>query len=73
MFYKITKPTGEYTILDNTDEVYDYIVERIFHEPVGHCSHQAHNEAANAEGWCDVAEIGEVYDGGDFTVECIDH
>ena len=46
----------------NSEKVYDLVMEIT----------GDHNEAANASGWCDVATIGEVYNGDGFTVEIIE-
>ena len=39
------------------EEVYDDLVDII-----------GHDEAANVEGWCELASIGEEYNGENFTV-----
>ena len=33
---------------------------------------QNHDDSANAEGWCDVASVGEVYEHDLFTLEIIE-
>ena len=73
MNFKIVRSDNKYTILDNPYEVYEFIVERIFNEDVRNCSYQTHKEAEEAQCWCEMADIEDEYDGGDFTIECIEY
>lgn len=50
---------SEVKILYEPSAVFDYLIQSDI--PV--------EEALNAEGWCELAAIGEYYDGDDFSIE----
>ena len=66
VFYAVTPTTGlcaDYTRYANdTYGVYDLVRELT----------DDHGKAANAEGWAELACIGEIYEGSCFTVEIIE-
>ena len=73
MRFKLMKNyDNAYAVLDNPDEVYEYIVECIFREDTRNVSHQAHREASEAQCWCEMAYVGDEYESGDLSIECVD-
>ena len=73
MYFKLIKHNGNYTTFEDPYDIYIYIIESIFNEDPRECSYQAHKEASEAQGWCELACDGDEYDGGDFTIECIEY
>lgn len=49
-----------------------YIMKRIFNEDPTDCSWQSRHEAKEAQDWCEMADVGDVYDGKEFEIECVD-
>ena len=69
--FRITRQNGNYAILDTPYEVYEYIVKVIFNDDLRTCSYCSHHEAEEAQCWCEMADEGEEYDGGEFIIECV--
>lgn len=70
--FKITTLKDICVAFQHPYDIYEFIIEYIFNENVRECSWQAHSEAENAQAWCELACIGDEYDGGEFTIECIE-
>lgn len=71
--YRLIRDDGIVKIFEKNEfyEIYEYICEKIFNEDVRTCDSQIHQEAQGAQSWCELASIGEVYDGNGFEIEVI--
>lgn len=66
IYYKITSSFSKAAIYVKVGD-YENIYDRIFGIT------NDYEEAANVEGWCELASIGEIYEHELFTVEILDY